>query len=70
MNGDLLKDTAPAQTARSGWTTGRIIALATGSVLALFPLRSRSPRTCVTGKASPVSADYRYEEQQRRGSPD
>ena len=38
MNGDLLKDTAPAQTARSGWTPGRIIALATGSVLALFSL--------------------------------
>ena len=38
MNGDLLKATAPAQTARSGWTTGRIIALATGSVLALFSL--------------------------------
>jgi hypothetical protein len=38
MNGDLLKDTAPAQTAQSGWTTGRIIALATGSVLALFSL--------------------------------
>src|ERR1700730_3556049 len=38
MNGDLLKHTAPAQAARSGWTSGRIVALATGSVLALFSL--------------------------------
>ena len=38
MAGDLLKDAAPPQAARSGWTTGRIVALATGSVLALISL--------------------------------
>jgi len=39
MAGDLLKDAAPPQATRSGgWTTGRIVALATGSVLALISL--------------------------------